>query len=358
MAETAKRNSSIELLRIICIFGIIFMHTIAYGGEKIADYNRYIQIFVNCFTNLGVTCFMLISGYFGVKFNLVKLIRLDLMVIFYSILYLIISVAAGYEIGMMDVLSSVFPVLSNRYWYVTVYFIIVILSPFINQIPEKLSKQNLQRLIFIVLFLSSVVSTFLSFDLFGREGKNVMHMATLYLIGRYIRKYDDRTYRNKKVVLLLFANVGLTMLLEFGLFTVTGRYSLFYRDCSIFTVCSAILLFTVFRNIQFENKVVNRAASAVLAVYVFSYGFQRLVYLAIPLEEYAFSPLLFPRICVFAPCVVIGCMLIDLVRQSLFGKAETMLAEWLAVGLRKLLRVGKTAGMHFTEKIICFMGGK
>ena len=30
------RNSSIELLRILCIFGIIFMHTIAYGGDELS----------------------------------------------------------------------------------------------------------------------------------------------------------------------------------------------------------------------------------------------------------------------------------------------------------------------------------
>lgn len=74
------RNSSIELLRILCIFGIIFMHTIAYGGDELSQMNRYLLIFANCFTNLGVTCFMLISGYFGVRFNLQKLIKLDLMV--------------------------------------------------------------------------------------------------------------------------------------------------------------------------------------------------------------------------------------------------------------------------------------
>lgn len=358
MAETRKRNSSIELLRIICIFGIIFMHTIAYGGEKIALYNRYILIFVNCFTNLGVTCFMLISGYFGVKFDLAKLIKLDLMVIFYSLIHLAIRLALGVDTGVMDVLTYVFPILSNRYWYVTTYFIIVILSPFINLISEKLSRENLLKLILILLFFSSIVPTFLSFDILGAEGKNVIHMTTIYLIGRYMKDYDHRAYRNKRLVPMLFANIGLTILLELGLFVVTGRYSLFYRDCSIFTVCSSILLFTVFRNIYFESKAINRISSAVLAVYVFSYGFQRLIYLLIPLENYAFSPLMFPLICIFAPCVVVGCIVIDLVRQKLLGKAESRLADTLAGALRGLLAYGQRTGEKLTNKIIDFLEKK
>lgn len=31
---------------------------------------------------MGVTCFILLSGYFGIRFDFKKLIRLDLMIIF------------------------------------------------------------------------------------------------------------------------------------------------------------------------------------------------------------------------------------------------------------------------------------
>lgn len=345
------RNSSIELLRIICIFCIIFMHTIAYGGEELAFYNRYIQIVLNCFTNLGVTCFVLISGYYGVRFQLNKLIKMDLMIIFYTISLLVIRLALGEDVGMMDLLSTAFPVLSNQYWYITSYFIIVILSEYINQIPEKLSKAAFLKLLLVMLFLFSVVSTFLSFDILRSEGKNVTHMLMIYLVGRYIRKYDDREYQKRRVALLLAGNLLLTLGLETVLFVLTGRYSMFYRDCSILTVISAILLFTIFRNMYFESKIINKIATAVLAVYVFSFGFQKLVYQLIPLEEYAFSPLFFPRICIFAPCVVIGCVLIDLLRQKIFGNVEVRLADWLANVLRTGIRLGKRIGIQFTDKV-------
>lgn len=349
------RNSSIELLRIICIFGIIFMHTIAYGGDELAVYNRYLLIVVNCFTNLGVTCFMLISGYFGVTFNLEKLIKLDLMVIFYTLIHLIIRVVLGVEIGLMDLLSCAFPVLSNQYWYITAYFIIAILSTYINQIPERLLKNNFEKILAVLIFLFSVVPTFLHFDILGSEGKNVVYMTVVYLIGRYIRRYDARTYRRSRLAVLLLCNIFLVLLLETTMFILTRRYSMFYRDCSIFTLISSVLLFTIFRNSHFENKTINKVAGSVLAVYVFSYGFQRLVYLLLPLEEYAFSPMLFPMICIFAPCVVVGCIVIDLLRQLVFGNVEAHLAGILAKWLRIMIKNGQKYGTTFMEHIVNYL---
>lgn len=354
MAEKT-RNSSIELLRIICIFGIIFMHTIAYGGDELATYNRYLLIVVNCFTNLGVTCFMLISGYFGVTFNLEKLIKLDLMVIFYTVLHFIIRAALGVEIGLMDLLSCVFPVLSNQYWYITAYFIIVILSTYINQIPERLSKRDFEKILVVLVFLFSVVPTFLHFDILGSEGKNVVYMTVVYLIGRYIRRYDARTYCRSRLVVLLLGNISLTLVLETAMFILAGRYSMFYRDCSIFTLASSVLLFTIFRNSYFENKTIDRVAGSVLAVYVFSFGFQRLIYLLLPLQEYAFSPLLFPMICAFASCVVLGCILIDLLRRKILGRVEAHLAVILAKWLRIMIKNGQKYRIAFMGRIVNYL---
>jgi surface polysaccharide O-acyltransferase-like enzyme len=326
-AKTA-RNSSIELLRIICIMGIIFMHTFAYGGTKIADYNRYIQIAVNCFTNLGVSSFMLISGYFGIKRDIKKLICFDVMAIFYSFVQLAIRISLNDKPGGMDVLSSVFPVLSKTYWYLTVYVIIVVLAPYINEIPERLSKQNFTRLLVILIFFSSVVSTCLSFDIIGNEGKNLIHMTLVYLIGRYMAKYDHREYRAGRLVLVFAISVLVTMALEFALFTVTGRYSLFYRDCSIFTLFSSVVVFMIFKNMKFTSGLINRISRAALGVYVFSYGFQRLIYVLIPLKKHAFKTDFFPLVCIFAVIVIAGCTVGELIRQTLFGRLEMRFALW------------------------------
>jgi hypothetical protein len=268
------------------------------------------------------------------------------------------------ETGVMDALSAVCPVISNLYWYMTAYFIIALLSPWLNQIPERVSRAGMQRILALMIFLFSVVPTFLHFDILRSEGKNVVYMAMIYLIGRYLKLYgrksagDGRSpYRIRRLLLLLCGTIALTEVLEQLLYRITGYYSIFYRDCSIFTLISSILVFTIFRNLYFESRLINRVASCVLAVYVFSFGFQRLVYLLIPLEEYAFSPLFFPRICLFAPCVVVGCILIELLRQTLFGRIEARFVTWLATKLRVLFAAGTNVCRQLTERIETFIIG-
>lgn len=71
------RKSNFELLRLFCIFGIVVMHAMGNIDTSLSVWNTESHIFVNALFNTGVTCFILISGYFGIKFRLEKLIEMD-----------------------------------------------------------------------------------------------------------------------------------------------------------------------------------------------------------------------------------------------------------------------------------------
>ena len=129
-----ERSSNFELLRLLCIFGILVMHTFAGIDTAASPGNMLANVFANSLFNTGVTCFILLSGYFGIRFDLKKLIGLDLMVIFFTLLG---TVALG-DFGVKDLIKSCIPVLSRRYWFITCYFVLCILAPFLNQMAERL----------------------------------------------------------------------------------------------------------------------------------------------------------------------------------------------------------------------------
>lgn len=81
-----ERSSNFELLRLLCIFGILVMHTFAGIDTAASPGNMLANVFANSLFNTGVTCFILLSGYFGIRFDLKKLIGLDLVVIFFTVL--------------------------------------------------------------------------------------------------------------------------------------------------------------------------------------------------------------------------------------------------------------------------------
>ena len=62
-----NRKSGIELLRILCMFGIVYMHTFGSMLETVHGGNMALAVFENALFNCGVSCFVLISGYFGIK---------------------------------------------------------------------------------------------------------------------------------------------------------------------------------------------------------------------------------------------------------------------------------------------------
>ena len=57
-------------------------------------------IFVNSLCNCAVTIFMLISGYYGIRFNLRKIVQFEMMVIFYSILFIFMQYSLIGGVGM------------------------------------------------------------------------------------------------------------------------------------------------------------------------------------------------------------------------------------------------------------------
>lgn len=87
-----ERNSSVELLRILAIFGIVIMHT---NDAVMKDCNGINQIWTqieNGVFNAGVSIFVLISGFYGINCTVKKIVSLETTVVFYSV----ISVVIGY----------------------------------------------------------------------------------------------------------------------------------------------------------------------------------------------------------------------------------------------------------------------
>ena len=72
-----ERNSSIEMLRILAMLGIVIMHTNGAVMEHGAGTGFAWTQIENGIFNVGVSIFVLISGYFGIRRSTQKLIELE-----------------------------------------------------------------------------------------------------------------------------------------------------------------------------------------------------------------------------------------------------------------------------------------
>lgn len=325
--EKKERSSGIELLRIVALVLIFWMH--ASGSYENNEISAWISIFAGTIGNIGVSCFILVSGYFGMKFNAKKLIQLDLMLIFYCWIGLALQLLWGAELGGEEMLSYILPVIGKRSWYFTCYFALALLCPFLNELIEKLGQLRLRQLILTMLVIFSGVTTFFFFDINGDGGKGIVHMVMLYLIGRYIGLYlKEKEFKTGRLVGIFCAVLFVNFALNGALYVVTGTVqNRFARDNTLFTIAEAVCAFLLFRNLRFQSRAVNAVAKHVPAVFIMEWTLRGIV------TSYLFDYLGWAHsdwyellLLGIAVLLVLLGSLIDWVRVLLLGKLEGKIA--------------------------------
>lgn len=86
-----KRNNAIECLRVLIMFYIVIHHCIVSGldlnktfnmGEYCFSDTNIVLSLMNSFVIVSVNIFFLISGYFGIRLSIKKVINLIINIIF------------------------------------------------------------------------------------------------------------------------------------------------------------------------------------------------------------------------------------------------------------------------------------
>ncbi len=330
---TQKRASNFELLRLLCILGIIVMHTFAGIDIDRSVPNILWNVLCDSVFNTGVTCFVLLSGYFGIRFDLQKLIRLDLMILFFTVSG---TLALG-DFGAKSLIKACFPILTGRYWFMTCYFALCFLAPFLNRAAERMTQVYFRRLLLTLLFLFSVVPTFGYYDIMRDAGKGLANFILSYLIGRYLAMYHTKDTPARRL-LCITAGSTLCIFAADGFLTLRSGaiYTVFSRDCSLFILTSAVCLLLLFRRFRFQSAVINRAAGNVLAVYVLDEFLRTLLERYIPLNDYRFEWYFILLVFAYALFVLLLAMLLNELRRFLLGRPEAWLSQKLSAFLRRL----------------------
>lgn len=259
------RQSGIELLRIVLIFMIILFHV--YGSELWNNFNNALflpEALINSFVVVGVNTFVVISGYFGIKFRLNTVVSILCQTLFYSLFIFGIFVCLGENLTMKDTLQAIFPISSELWWFITVYLLLYIISPILNLSIEKINKQQFQYLILVALFFDCFAGFI--FNKISGDGYTIFHFITLYYVARYIKIYSISI----KHPLLIYCFMSLaTFALNYMVCKFSGHPILFgFRYNNPFLIIAAIALFFIFKQFTFQNKTINTLALYSLGIYM------------------------------------------------------------------------------------------
>jgi surface polysaccharide O-acyltransferase-like enzyme len=202
--QTKVRNSNFEILRIISMVLIVTHHYAVHGftvSELPYSLNMYIVEVLSLGGKWGVSCFVLISGYFMVnsKITVRKIIKIIAETWFYSVGILLVFkclITPEESIGIRTVICEMLPIGSVRYWFVTDYVILMLMSPILNLVIEKMGRTMHRNIMIGAVVLWSVVPTIFLEATYAYTA--MAWFVVLYMFAAYIRKYVDMEKKNAK----------------------------------------------------------------------------------------------------------------------------------------------------------------
>lgn len=271
---------------------------------------------------------------YGRKYNLYRIIKLWLEVFFYSVVIGCIAYILHIrEVTFSSVLGMLLPITSREYWYMSTYFVLYILYPFILYGIDRIDKKHYRNLLLILLVLFSFLPTSTHAKWLSGVG-NLPIFITLFLFGAYTKKYEiSQRKGNFSKILLLLVTILLTWVGEVFLKRRLPEYS-FYMVWGMWklpVVIIALQIFLIFKGLgKGTPNVVNVIAQSVSGVYLIHIG---------RLENYLFKELIDNSVTYDKPvylCIQIAlstlvifgvCILIDRCRIQLFGKIENGIAD-------------------------------
>ncbi len=269
------RDTNIEFLRIVLMIMIILYHFVIHGaelkfkmmlnGEFINNKLYYVILSLTC---VAVNCYVFISGYYGIKFKLRTFVGFFIQAIFYSVFFYLLSTVYNEEFQLTYFIKSLFPIsFSNKWWFLNIYLIIYLLSPLINKGLNLLNKTQFMFLILLLIYFQGSY-TFSGRELVSGDGLSVYSMLTMYIIGRFCRKYDLIIKRPivYYCTISLFLAIIVYHLASVGFINLACRFITYN---SVLVVLGSILFFYIFKNMKLRHSpFINEISTLVFGVYL------------------------------------------------------------------------------------------
>lgn len=265
----------------------------------------------------------MITGYFGIDANQnckKKLVRLWVDREFYAVAISVIMLMAGVQVfSATYFFRAVLPILTCRHNYVTSFFYLYLLIPFLNRMLHGLNKKEYGNFCLTYGALISLIPTFMSLTVVYRENvySYLGWMVFLYCIGGYIRLYGTELKWKYPFLIcggILMITFFCVFLAEKQISWIPERYFL-NNQYSIIALFLSVLIFKCFLQLNIrKNSIINGMAAAsfgVLLLHDDPLVRELLWNKMFQCNTYASSPYLFPYAIAVIAMVYGGCVLAD-----------------------------------------------
>lgn len=201
---SGMRKSNFELLRLICMFMVLVLHTnfLSIGAPVYGETSNvefFVRNLIEVVPFIAVNVFILISGYFSIRPSVKSVANLLFCCFFYSV-----GIRLGYILlpkeggaSLFDFWSS-FLFISNSVWFVADYLMLMIFAPMLNAFVEKNSKRTCLGTLVLMLIFAFYFGLFKGKLVEYISGFSFVTFILLYMIGRVLTpepRMDTDSYK-------------------------------------------------------------------------------------------------------------------------------------------------------------------
>lgn len=269
LTSKKMRDSNMELLRIVAMSMILVVHFFTHVLKRMpgmSDATNIGTTLVIC----GVNLFFLISGWYGVKFNIRSVTRVVVTSVFFLWLNYAALCLLDVECGLRIKKMIVTPVEAAGLWYIMVYLGILVASPLVNAGIEGMN----QRQFNIFILASTIFCVYCGWyggNYANVSGYTIVQGIWLYCLGHWLRfnqRSTDRISSLWLVVIYLIVAVVTIIAKKYGYYQDLNwdRYN------SPFVVTMSLAIFLLFTRFRFRSRAVNYIAGASLGCYMLQDG--------------------------------------------------------------------------------------
>lgn len=350
-----NRADNIELLRVIIMFFIVVFHFICHGMKLwfVKDMNVDINSFKSVFnysitwyiaiiTSISVNTYVLITGFFlgnSSSTNLLgggkRIVKILTPTIFYTVtLYIVYPLLTGNIPSFERIISSIFPIYNNVYWFVTKYIALIAFSPIINILLNSINKKLHLYLLIILLMITCEISPTIGYcHVYEAGGGTLSWFLLLYVSGSFISKYKikDTIKLNSGKLFIVISIICTAVYLARNFYKMqNGGYTIIskphYNSIVIYSLSCLILIWA--SNLNLKNIIlekISRLGYLTFGVYLIHDN----PFVREKLWNKILNPNLYeetwyhiPYMILVSAIIFISCCIIEKIRILIFNKLE------------------------------------
>lgn len=259
-----NRQSNFELLRILCMFGILTAHMlIALYQDKIhsTDFSMENQIrsFLLNVGAVGMNCFVMISGYFTIKLTKAKVVIFIGQCFWYSFFAILLFGGSW--------ISVLFPISESGLRFINSYLALMLVSPLVNAGLQALNGIDLRKAVALLFFCDIYLGYEHQQVVVSADDHNLFHFICIYSLGQLVARENWKLVNAGWWCIGCFLVMTALHAVKMVWFPISAVYSLHFNSPMLVIATLLVFLWAKGLNVS-QSRWINWVAASVFSVYL------------------------------------------------------------------------------------------